>query len=258
MPRAVAAILEDVAEPLRRLPEAKLGDPSPVLDAIAALTKHLPETDGEPLESPWHVAAISLLIQILTYLWRDRDDFYVGGNMFVYYRTSRRRDREFRGPDFYYVSGVERHRPRDFWAVWEENAKFPEVIVEFLSSTTAETDRTTKKELYEKTFRTDEYFCYDPDTHRLEGWRLHRERYRKITPDEHGRMWSKKLGLWLGNWTGEFHGLQEIWLRFYDAEGRLVLLEAEAERQRAQAAEEEVARLKALLARKGGGRGTTP
>jgi Uma2 family endonuclease len=205
-------------------------------EALEELTRKLPETDGVPLESPWHFAAIGLMIQLLTYHWRGRDDFFVGGNMFVYYSTRQLKNEDFRGPDFFYVNGVDRFKPRDFWAIWVEDARFPDLIIEYLSDSTAQTDRTTKKKLYEQTFRTSEYFCYDPDTNQLEGWRLgNGSIYAAITLNERGWMWSEQLQLWLGTWRGEYQGLTAVWLRCYDSEGRLVLLPAEAESQRAEA-----------------------
>src|SRR5439155_1699811 len=75
----------------------------------------------------------------------------------------------------------------------------------------------------------------------LEGWRLSQRRYRAVKPDERGWMWVKELGLWLGPWKGEYQRYETVWLRFYDAEGRLVPTNAEA-------AEAEVIRLKARLA----------
>ena len=212
-------------------------DPSlvPDFEELDAFTRQLPETDGVPLESPWHLAAINLLIEILTYLWRDRSDFFVGGNMFLYYSLRHVRNEDFKGPDFFYVSGVDRHRPREFWVVWEEGGKYPDLIVEFLSRTTAEADRTTKKTLYEQIFHTPEYYCYDPDEHRLEGWHLVNSKYQAMIPNERGWLWSDVLQLWLGNWAGEYQGQQGIWLRCYDAKGQLIPLKAEAEQQRAEA-----------------------
>jgi len=203
------------------------------LQALRELTTLLPDADGVPLESPWHFAAIALLKEILAWYWRDRDDFFVGGNMFVYYNLNRLFHRDFRGPDFFYVSGVDRRLPRTKWVVWEEG-KFPQLIIEFLSPSTAGIDRTTKKKLYEEDFATREYFCYDPDPGQLEGWRLGQEGYVEITPDERGWMWSDQLRLWLGKWSGLFQGLEATWLRFYDAEGHLILCRSEAEEQRAE------------------------
>src|SRR5438445_616423 len=151
---------------------------------------------------------------------------------------------DFKGPGFFFVDGVDRRRPRESWIVWEEDGKYPNLIVELLSRTTAKVDRTTKKDLYEKTFRTPEYFCFDPESNLLEGWRLVNGVYQDITPDGRGWLWSEQLKLWLGTWTGEYLGQQATWLRFYDAAGQLVPMKAEA-------VEAELARLKARLAEKG-------
>ncbi len=139
---------------------------------------------------------------------------------------------------------MDRHRPRESWIVWEEDGKYPDLITEFLSRSTAHHYRGTKKELYEKTFRTPEYFCFDPESNRLEGWRLSNGRYQDIAVNERGWMWSERLGLWLGTWEGEYLGQRAVWLRFYDSGGNLIPLHSES-------AEAEIARLRALLADKG-------
>jgi hypothetical protein len=54
-------------------------------------------------------------------------------------------------------------------------------------------------------------------------------------------METEELGLWLGTWRGQYQGYEAVWLRFYDAEGRLVPT-------RAEAAEAELARLQERLA----------
>jgi Uma2 family endonuclease len=257
----------------------RVSDPEPVFRKLRELTQRLPDSDGEPLETPWHYASIHLLLFSLTYYWRHREDFFIGGNMFVYFSMERVFHKDFRGPDFFYVEGVPRRRPRRFWAVWEEGGKYPDVIVEFLSESTAETDLTVKKDLYQNTFHLGEYFCFDPDTGRFQGWRLVGGQFQDIQPDSHGWMWSEKLQLWLGTWQGTYMDLQRTWLRFYDSDGNLVPLaeeaverqadlereraeaerrraeeehrRAEAERQRAETAEAEIARLRALLAQQG-------
>jgi len=216
------------------------------------------ETDGVPLESPWHVAQISLLLTTLAYWWRDRTDFYIGGNMFIYYTLQQAesvvadpvRTTAFKGPDFFYVASVNRFPPRPYWAVWEEDGQYPDLIIELLSPTTARSDLTTKKDLYERIFRTHEYYCFDFDANELIGWRLGGQlRYEEIAADKRHWMWSEELGLWLGTWKGVYQGIDRTWLRFYDANGQLVPLPEEAERHRAEAAEAEAARLKARLAK---------
>jgi hypothetical protein len=161
------------------------------------------------------------------------------------------------------------------------------VIIELLSPKTRRVDLTTKKDVYERVFRTPEYFCYDPQTRRLRGWRLTGQVYEPLTPESGGRLHCRTLGLWLGEWEGEYQGVRRTWVRFFDPSGAVVPLfaeaermradaeqqgaelerqranaerqRAEAERQRAEAAETELARLHARLdrsGRAGRGRGT--
>lgn len=197
--------------------------------------KLLIESDGIPLESHWHVLQIHLLIDSISYQFRFRDDFYAGGNMFIYFSEEQARNRDYRGPDFFYVDGVNRWPLRPYWAVWREGGRYPDLIIELLSPTTAEIDRTVKKELCEKTFHTREYVCYDPDTELLQGWRLNaRSRYRTIRPNSRGRLWLDQVQMWLGTWKGKYQGAEMVWLRFFDAQGNLVLTADEAEAARAE------------------------
>lgn len=56
--------------------------------------------DGEPLKSNRHRIAMNVLIRSLQQAWADRNDFFTGGNMFVYYSSEQARNRDFRGLDF--------------------------------------------------------------------------------------------------------------------------------------------------------------
>ncbi|TMQ29953.1 MAG: Uma2 family endonuclease [Planctomycetota bacterium] len=226
------------------------------------------ETDGEPLETLWHFMSIVLLIDSVRYHFHPRTDFFVGGNMFIYYSEEQARNRDYRGPDFFYVSDVDGTKERRWWAIWEEGGRYPDMIMELLSRTTAQTDRTTKKRIYERTFHTHEYFCYDPDTQHLEGWRLGETgRYQDIQPNEQGWLRCEEFGLWLGTWTGKYLEHEGTFPRFYDDQGRLVLTFKEAEEQRAnmqeqradvekQRAEQALAELVRLKAQLGDGKGS--
>lgn len=206
------------------------------------------ESDGEPLETYWHVLQIHLLLDITAYQFRGREDFFAGGNMFIYYNLEQARKLYYRGPDYFYVKGVPRTPMRKYWCVWQEGGRFPDLIIELLSPTTAKEDRTTKKLLYEQTFRTHEYVCYDPDGELLEAWRLGRRgRYRAIAPDHRGWVWLKEVGAWLGTWRGTYGGFEHVWLRFFDAEGRLLPTHAEAAAQKLADAEKRAAEALAEL-----------
>jgi len=212
-------------------------------------TLDLPAEDGVPLESDWHRSQMNLLIDVVKHIWRDRRDFFAGGNMFIYYSLQQARTREYRGPDFFVIKGVDGSYLRDKWVVWEEDGRYPDVVVELMSPSTAREDLGPKKELYERTFRTADYFCYDPDRKKLYGWRLRERGYAPLTPDENGRLWSAELEAWLGVWEGAYLRTQATWLRLFDEAGRVLPTEAEAERRRAEAAEAEVARLREELSR---------
>jgi len=234
--------------------------------AVAALTPpfELVLDDGEPLESDWHTVEFPFLRHLLRQAMAEqgRTDFFAGANIFVYYSVQQAWEvaeeerkglekRAFRGPDVFWVGGVDPDRDRQAWISWEEGGRLPDVIIELLSPSTAENDRTTKRDLYAKVFRTAEYFLHDPETRHLEGLRLVGPSYRPIQPAANGRLWSEKLGVFLGLWHGKVEGREGDWVRLYRGDGSLVPTEAEAERQRAEAAEAELARLCALLEERG-------
>jgi Uma2 family endonuclease len=192
--------------------------------------------DGEPLETNRHRIAMNVLIRSIQQVLSDRKDFFVGGNMFVYYSRNQAMNRDFRGPDFFVVLDVDAERDRQGWVVWEEGGRYPDVIVELLSASTAVTDQTVKKALYERVFKTSDYFVYDPfDANSLSGWTLVHNHYEPLEKNEHGWLWCESLGLWLGTWQGAIDrepptGSCE-WLRFYRPSGDLVALPEEAAQQ---------------------------
>jgi Uma2 family endonuclease len=81
--------------------------------------------------------------------------------------------------------------------LWEEGGRYPDVIVELLSSSTAEVDQGSKKDLYEQVFRTRDYFVFDPfAANSLLGWHLNLDRgYQALAPNERGWLWCKSLKL---------------------------------------------------------------
>jgi hypothetical protein len=53
-------------------------------------------------------------------------------------------------------------------------------------------------------------------------YRLQAGTYTLEQPDEDGRHWFDELQLFLGTWRGEKEGRSGYWLRWWDAEGRLL------------------------------------
>jgi Uma2 family endonuclease len=190
--------------------------------------------DGEPLETNQHRVAMNVLIRSYQQYRTDRTDFYVGGNMFIYYSSTQVKNRDFRGPDFFVVLDVDGQRERQGWVVWEEEGRYPDVVVELMSPSTAKVDLGIKKQLYDRVFKTQDYFVYNPfDATSLLGWHRH-DTYQEIAPDDRGWLWCETLGLWLGTWSGTIDREQASWLRFYDPTGSLVLLPEEAAQQQAE------------------------
>ncbi len=214
-------------------------------------------SDGIPLESDRHRIQMNLLIDLIRQAMaaRGRTDFFAGGNMFGYYSPEQARDvaagrRYFRGPDVFFVDHAEPKDERKSWVRWEEGGRLPDLIVELLSPSTEEIDRTEKMKLYSRTFRTRNYFLYDLDSAKLEGYRLAGDLYQPIRPDRQGRFRSEVLGLDLGLWQGAVKDQKAIWSRLFFLDGSLVPTpeeRAEEANRRAEAAEAEVARLRALL-----------
>ncbi len=182
-------------------------------------------SDEPPLESDLHRQQMELLIRSLESYWRERQDFYVSGNLTIYYSPNQRKSEDFRGPDFFVVLGTER-KARKSWVVWQEEGRYPNVIVEILSDSTADVDRGLKKRIYQDTFRTLDYFWFDPQTLELKGFHLVDGQYQEREATEQGWLWSQQLELHLG--------VQDGRLRFLTAEGQLVLLAEEQEHQRAE------------------------
>ncbi|MBD2199269.1 MULTISPECIES: Uma2 family endonuclease [Calothrix] len=191
-------------------------------------------SDEPPLETELHLRQIILLLSCLEWLWRDRNDFYVAGNLTIYYSPHQSKLEKFRGPDFFVVLGTER-KTRKSWVVWEEDGKYPNVIVEILSESTANTDKGLKKKLYQDTFRTLDYFWFDPYTLEFAGFHLVDGAYQPLQANELGHFWSQQLGLYLG--------IERGLLRFFTSEGQLVPSPEEA----AEQAEQRAARLAAKL-----------
>ncbi len=98
-------------------------------------------SDEPEMESTQHYQQLALLVSSLEWRWQDRDDFFIGANLTVYYTHE---------------------EPRNSWVVWEEGGRYPDLIIELLSDSTAKVDRTDKKSLYQNIFHTPEYFWFSP------------------------------------------------------------------------------------------------
>ncbi|NEP77316.1 MAG: Uma2 family endonuclease [Okeania sp. SIO3B3] len=186
------------------------------------------ESDEPEMESSQHYMQLMLLVSCLEWLWRDRNDYFIGASLSIFYSRQQLKSRDFRGPDFFLVKQTQK-QPRKSWVTWEEDGKYPNLIIELLSDSTARVDRNLKKELYQNIFRAPEYFWFDPETLEFMGFRRKQNRYEEIQPNNQGWRWSEELELYLG-----VDGEQ---LRYFTANGQRVPIPQEAaiqERERAE------------------------
>lgn len=188
-------------------------------------------SDEPELESDFHREQITVLLRLMQWYWRNRDDIYCSGNTTVYFDESQRTNRNFKGPDVFVLLGVDPSL-RNSWMAWREGGRYPNVVIELLSDSTAHRDRTEKKALYQNVWRLPEYFWFHPRTLEFRGFRLMGGQYQELQRNERGYLWSEELVVFLGM-SGER-------LRLFTPEGDLIALEEEEERLQKEQAQAQV------------------
>jgi Uma2 family endonuclease len=218
---------------------ATLPQASVELELIALPNQdQLPYDDGETMETQRHKMQMDLLIEGLDPWLEQREDGYVGGNMFIYFSQAQLKNQDFKGPDFFAVTGVSK-KERKSWVVWEEE-KAPDVVIELLSPSTANFDRTEKKQIYQNKMRVSEYFWYDPfNSEDFAGFFLNSGVYQPLVFNERGWLISQSLGLALVRWSGSYRGVTAMWLRWATLAGDVLLTGRELAEQEHERAEQE-------------------
>lgn len=223
-----------------------------------------PESDGEPMaDSDAQYEVMTDTKFALSSYFRDRADVYVAANLLIYYERMDPTKRV--APDVFVVKGTHKARRTSYKTFID--GKPPSVVFEIASSGTWSKD-ILKRPLYEQ-LQIPEYFMLDPQGDLfgdvLMGFRLVQGLYHPIPylPPDYGRgVYSEQLELELwGRRKPDDPGIYHF--RFRNPKtGEWLLSQAEAdlERQaerkarheaerRAQAAEQELAKLRAELER---------
>ena len=184
--------------------------------SIAKTKIDYPTTDGKPLgETEVHRDDMMDLIETLKHRFADVDDFYVSGNLLLYYIEGDKHRHV--SPDVFVVRGVPKTPKRDYYLLWEEGHE-PDLAIELTSKSTRHEDQRQKFLLYRDVLHVREYFLFDPRQDYLkpsmQGYRLIDEEYYPIAPID-GRLPSEVLGVHLERIGEE--------LRLFDPEtGRLL------------------------------------
>ena len=167
------------------------------------------------METMRHQFQMDLLIDAMDLWLEARGDGFAGGNMFLYYSLEQVRHNTFVGPDFFVALDVPRGE-RKSWVIWEQS-RGPDLVVELLSASTAQYDKTLKKTLYARQVHVPEYYWYDPfNPEDFAGFILHGGHYQPLVIDARGRIHSPILNLDLGRWPGTFRGIEAVWLARYE------------------------------------------
>ena len=168
----------------------------------------------------------------------------------------------YKRPDWFAAVGVSRlYEAREMrlsYVVWQEGVN-PFVMVELLSPGTEKEDLgqsvrdvvkpPSKWEVYERILRIPYYIVYSRYTNELRIFELRGTQYQELTLNEK-RFWFSELELGLGLWQGSYQGVDELWMRWYDATNNWIPTPtelAEVERQQRQLAEQRAERLAAQL-----------
>ncbi len=220
--------------------------------------EELPSSDETPVDNQLQNDIPNLLLSLLASIWANRDDWYFGVDMAVYYNP----DEPAIVPDGFLAVGVKHdtgERGRLSYVLWEEQNMMPilslEVISEKYNSEYEDklVDYQTLGILY--------YAIYNPlsgrrgrfkNRQRLAVYQLRSGKY-ELLQGENNRVWLPEIGLALGYDTGEHIAWYREWLYWYDASGnryltadeRAIKAEASANQERLakQQAEQKAQRL---------------
>ena len=233
--------------------------PRETLPTMYDLLSENQEESGLPDE--FHDLQPELLRQTFRPPNYSSEEIFTGSDLNLYYDS--RHLQWYKRPDWFGVLGVSRlYEERDLrlsYVIWQESVN-PFVVIELLSPGTEQEDLgktlrdvkqpPTKWEVYERILRVPYYFVFNRYTDELQAFGLVTNRYEPLNIKKQ-KIWLSEAQLGLGLWRGDYQGINRLWLRWYDQEENWILTPAEQEKQRADSAEFELAKLKQLLLTRG-------
>lgn len=208
----------------------------------------LPESDGTFVknfqEHPQSVLLSESITPILQQIHPD-GQYCIGQDCGIYWRLTEPPEKGAEAPDWFYVGSVPpslNGQPRRSYVLWQEYVA-PIIVLEFVSGDgAAERDRTPitgKFWVYEQAIRVPYYGIYEVEKAAVEMYHLIENSYQPLAANDRGHYPIHQLGVELGIWQGRYFNLNLPWLRWWDAQGNLLLTggeRADIEAQRANAA----------------------
>ncbi len=220
----------------------------------------LPDSDDTPVDNEDQNFVPNLLLFLLEYIWKNRDDWYFGVDMGIYHTTGVN-PRVPIIPDGFLSLGVERRKnggSRSSYVMWEEEYTPPILTLEVVSHTYGD-EYEKKLEIYRK-LGVKYYVIYNPQFWRrdrhlpFEVYKLVNNEYQLQIGEP---LWMPEIGLGIGRCVLPSDRLNREVLSWFDEQGQRYLTgeekadlesqRANLEEQRADAAQKQVELLLAKL-----------
>lgn len=223
-------------------------------------SNELPDSDDTPVDNEDQNFVPNLLLFLLEYIWKNRDDWYFGVDMGIYHTTGES-PRVPVIPDGFLSLGVERRKngeSRSSYVMWEEDYTAPTLTLEVVSQTYGD-EYEKKLDIYRK-LGVKYYVIYNPKFWRRDG-HLPFEVYQLVDGDYQLQigepLWLSEIGLGIGRCVLPSDRFRREVLSWFDEQGQRYLTteeqadlesqRANLEQQRADAAQKQVELLLAKL-----------
>ncbi len=208
----------------------------------------LPEKDGNFVrnfqEPPQSTLLTDSIEPVLDRLFAGTP-YCIGQDSGIYWRITDPPPLGCKSPDWYLVIGVPPlldGKIRRSYVLWQEKI-VPLLAIEYVSGDgTVERDQTPqtgKFWVYEQGIQIPFYAIFEVEYPRVQLHHLVNGFYQLVPPNERGRLSIPPLELELGIWHGLFSKQELPWLRWWDANGNLLLTSKEKEALEVQRTREE-------------------
>ncbi|WP_199246672.1 Uma2 family endonuclease [[Phormidium] sp. ETS-05] len=189
-------------------------------------------------EHPQSIILTDSLTPVLEQLHPD-GQYAIGQDCGIYWRETDPPQAGAVAPDWFYVPNVPPKLDglmRRSYVLWRE-LRAPLIALEFASgngdeerdktplaiSPSGSTQKPGKFWVYENVIRMPYYGIFEIQTGQLSMYHLVDFTYYPIEPNDRGHYPIPQLGVELGLWQGTYQNQEQVWLRWWDAEGNLLL-----------------------------------
>jgi Uma2 family endonuclease len=208
----------------------------------------LPDSDGTFVknlqEHPQSILITDSIKPVLEQL-HPGGQYCIGQDSGIYWRLTDPPEKGAEAPDWFYVPNVPptlEGKMRRSYVLWKEYVA-PLIVIEFVSGDgREERDKTPPSQgevgkfwVYEQAIRVPYYAIYEVLKEQVEVYHLVDNTYQILQPNERGHYPITPMGVELGIWQGRYQNAELPWLRWWDAQGNLLLTgeeRAEVERHK--------------------------